>query len=194
MRFPEFINVGCEGGPDFLSDIITNKGGYEKRIPYWSSPIYGFIVSHDLQDDQSMDALEDFFKQGMGNIYPFRFKWWRDYYVSKEDSLIVRTDTATLKLHKIYPNYNKRITKVVPGTFKLYANGVLVQLGFSLDTETGIVTLQTPSNYPSNTVFTFECEFDFWVRFVNQGMRTRIDSYNNNSWTQIEMVEVRERL
>lgn len=193
-RFPDDISIGATGGPDYLTDITTNKGGWEKRIAYWDTPIYSFECSHALQDNDMMKSLINFFHQSIANVYPFRFKFWIDYAVIQSESYIDRVQPNTLKLNKIYPNFNKRITKVVSGTFKLYANGSLVNSGFSLDIDTGIVTLQNPNDYPDGTVFTFECEFDFWVRLINSGMRASIDYYNINSWNQIEMVEVREKL
>lgn len=194
MRFPDDISYGATGGPSFNTEVISVKSGGEKRNKNWSTPQYRFECAHGVKSQDQLDVLVDFFYEMGGKASPFRFKNWADYKVIKEKSYISRPVTNTLKLHKVYSAYNRRITKVIGDTFELYADDVLVSIGYSLDVDTGIITLSNPSSFPVETEFTFECEYDFWVRFDTDEMYVSIDNYNIYSWNQIPLVEVRESI
>lgn len=194
LKFPENISEGATGGPQFNTEIITVASGGEKRNKVWSSPIYSFECAHGVKTQEQLDELIDFFYEASGRAYPFRFKNWAEYVLTKNKSELVRsgTNNETLTIYKKYSSYTRKLTKIVDGTFKLYADDVLLLSGYNLDIETGIITLSNPSNYDQSVVFTCECEYDFWCRFDTDTMFYSIDKYNVYSWGQIPLVEVRE--
>lgn len=196
LRFPSDISYGATGGPTKSVEVITVKSGSEKRNKNWKEPLYRFDVSHGVKTQEQLDELIEFFLDiGDGKLNAFRFKNWSEWEVFKNKSYITRPTNNTLKLFKSYLTSTKRITKVVDGTLNLYANDVLVTSGYDLNIDTGIITLSNPATYPvETTLFTFDCEFDFWVRFDTNEMMPSIDNYNIYSVNQIPLVEVRENI
>lgn len=192
MRFPIDISYGATGGPSWNTEVIRVVNGAEKRNRLWSVPQYRFDVSHGVKSQEQLNELLDFFYDVGGRALPFRFKNWAEYQLTKQNSEVQRPTTETLHIYKVYSTYSRRITKIVDGTFKLYADNVLVTTGYSLDIDTGIITLSNPESYSESVVFKVECEFDFWVRFDTDEMMVSIDNINNYSWGQIPLVEVRQ--
>lgn len=192
MRFPIDISYGATGGPSWNTEVVRVVSGAEKRNRLWSTPQYRFDVSHGVKSQEQLNELLDFFYDVSGRALPFRFKNWAEYQLNKQNSEVQRPTTDKLHIYKVYSTYSRRITKIVDGTFKLYADNVLVTSGYSLDIDTGIITLAVPSDYIESVVFKVECEFDFWVRFDTDEMNVSIDNINNYSWGQIPLVEVRE--
>jgi len=194
MRFPEDISYGATGGPSFNTEIIRVVSGAEKRNRLWSIPQYRFECAHGVKSQAQLDILLDFFYDVGGKATAFRFKNWAEYVLTKTNSEIQRPVTATLKVFKNYSSYSRRITKIVDGTFKLYADDVLVTTGYTVDIDTGIITLSSPGSYAGGVVFTCEAEYDFWVRFDTDQMLYSIDNINSYSWGQIPLVEVKESI
>lgn len=194
MRFPTDISYGASGGPAWNTEIVRVQSGAEKRNRLWSVPQYRFECAHGVKSQSQLDELLNFFYDIGGKALPFRFKNWAEYKLLKEQSEVTRPVTNTLKINKKYSTYSRRITKIVDGTFKLYADNVLVTANYSIDIDTGIITLSNPEAYGVGVVFTVECEYDFWVRFDTDEMYVSIDNYNVYSWNQIPLVEVRENI
>lgn len=192
MRFPVDISYGATGGPSWNTEVVRVVSGGEKRNRLWSTPQYRFDCAHGVKSQDQLNILLDFFYDVGGRAIPFRFKNWAEYQLTKQNSEIQRPTTDKLYIYKVYSTYSRRISKIVDGTFKLYANDILVTNGYSLDIDTGIITLSNPDNYNQSTIFKVECEFDFWVRFDTDEMLVSIDNYNVYSWGQIPLVEVRE--
>lgn len=192
LRFPEDISYGATGGPNFNTQVVTVASGAEKRTRLWETPIYEFECAHGLKTQNQLDELINFFYEVGGRAGTFRFKNWAEFILTQDISELTRPATDTLLVWKKYSTYRRRITKIVDGSFKLYADGVQVLTGFEVNIDTGTITLQFPASYPEGTVFTCECEFDFYVRFNTDSMPVSIDNYNVYSWNQIPLVEVRE--
>lgn len=193
LRFPDAISYGATSAPGFNTEVVTVKSGGEKRNALWSTPLYTFEAAHGIKTEEQFKELLDFFmEKAKGKLNPFRFRNWAEYFITTDISYVTRPATNTLKLWKKYGDYNRRITKIVDGTFKIYADGKEIKSNFEVDIETGIVTLGNPSTYPTTTVFTYECEFDFWCRFDSDQMFVSMNYYNVYDWNQIPLVEVRQ--
>ncbi len=81
------------------------------------------------------------------------------------------------------------ITKPVPGTVKIYRDGVEATSGWSVDTATGLVTFTTA---PAVGVqITADFAFDVPVRFDSDQMDLTIETYQLGSWGQIPVLEIR---
>lgn len=191
MRFPEDISWGAVATPTFNTEVIKVVSGAEKRNRLWSTPQYTFNCSHAVKTEEQIIDLLNFFYTVGGRAGAFRYKNWVEFELFQNTSEITR-DNDLLYVWKKYSTYRKRITKIVDGTFKLYADGVQVLSGFDVNIDTGVVTLQFPTNYPENTVFTCECEFDFWVRFETDEMPISYDNVDSFSWGNIILKEIKE--
>ncbi len=194
LKFDDSISYGATGGPTFATNVVKIASGGEKRTRLWDTPLYRFECAHGLKTQAQLDNLIDFFYEVGGRAGGFRFKNWAEYNLTKTNCEITRPQTDKLYVYKKYSNYTRRITKIVDGTFKLYANDTLVTSGYDLDIDTGIVTLLNPASYPSNTIFTCESQFDFYCRFDTDQMYVSIDNYNVYSWNQIPLIEIRENI
>jgi uncharacterized protein (TIGR02217 family) len=209
VQFPPEISYGATGGPNFRTTIITLSSGSEQRNIEWSLSRGQWDVAHGLKTQAELNILLNFFFARRGKAYGFRFKDWSDYRLpfwlyTPGDSggfpVLFTTDGVTthFQLTKVYSDtansYSRVITKPVAGTFAFFNNGVPLTSGpdYALDLTTGIVTLAT-------SVFTLVghqiagyCEFDVPVRFDVDDMKTSINDFDNLSWQQIPIVEIRE--
>lgn len=192
LRFPDSISFGATTVPTFNTEVVTVASGAEKRNALWSTPLYKFEAAHGVKTPEQFNELLDFFMdKAKGKLNPFRFRNWAEYEINLDNCIITRPVTDTLKLWKKYGDYKRRINKIVDGTFHLFADGKEVLTNFEVDIDTGIVTLSNPEIYPITTIFTYICEFDFWVRFDVDSMYVSMNWYNVFDWNQIPMVEIR---
>ena len=194
MRFPDDISYGAVSSPMFATEVVRVMSGAEKRNRLWSTPLYSFECSHGVKSQQQLNELIDFFYDVGGRHGSFRFKNWAEYQLTKTNCELQRPTTESLYIYKKYGSNvtTRRITKIVDGTFKLYADDVLVTSGYSLDIDTGIITLAVPGDYAPTVIFTCECEFDFWCRFNSDSMPSSIDNVDTYSWVNIEIIEDRQ--
>lgn len=193
LRFPDQISYGASSTPFFNTEVVQVASGSEKRNALWSTPLYKFEASHGVKTQEQFNELLNFFmEKAKGRTNPFRFKNWAEHEINFDNCFISRPKTNILKLWKKYNTYNRRITKIVDGSFKLFANNLEIKTGFELDINTGLITLANPSIYDEKTIFTYICEFDFWVRFDTDEMYVSMDWYNIYTWNQIPMIEIRE--
>lgn len=194
MRFPEDISYGAEISPSFNTEKIRTINGVVKRNRLWSTPLYRFECAHKVKTQEQLEKLIEFFYDVGGGAYSFRFKNWADYSISKQNSELQRTTLSTLKVYKKYSTFSRRITKIVDGTFKLYADDILVNGGYSVDIDTGIITLANPEDYIQTVIFTCETEYDFWVMFERDDFPHTIDNFNMYSVNQISLIEDKENI
>ncbi|MFN7177789.1 MAG: DUF2460 domain-containing protein, partial [Thermaurantiacus sp.] len=142
---------------------------------------------------EQVAALIAFFRARRGRAYGFRFKDWTDYQALAQ--LIGQGDgaTKTFQLVKTYASggevETRIITKPVPGTVKIYRDGVEAVSGWSVDTATGLVTFTVAP--ASGVQVTADFEFDVPVRFDSDQMDLTIETYQLGSWGQIPVLEIR---
>jgi uncharacterized protein (TIGR02217 family) len=146
-----------------------------------------------LKKQAQIDELIAFFRARRGRAYGFRFKDWTDYKATGQ--LLGTGDDAKtqFQLVKHYPSGSaievRTITKPVAGTVKVYLDGALQLSGWSVDTTTGLVTVNTA---PALGVeVTADFEFDVPVRFDTDHMAVTIETYRLHAWQQIPIVEIR---
>lgn len=192
MRFPEDVSWGAISTPTFSTEVVRVASGAEKRNRLWSTPQYTFNCSHSVKTEEQVIALLNFWYEVGGRAGSFRYKNWAEYQLTQENSELTRVDSSTLNIYKKYLTYRKKITKIVDGTFSLYADGNIVLSGYDLDIDSGIITLQFPNLYPDGTEFTCECEFDFWVRFDSDELPISLDNVDNYNISQIKLTEIKE--
>jgi len=190
VNFPSDIRYGVEFGPEYSTDVVTIASGGEQRNQNWSHPKYSGDVSHAVKTKKQMDKLAAFFHARKGKAFGFRFKDWADFKAA--DQLIGECTSVgqTFQLHKKYVDdfgYEtlRPIYKPVPGKLIAYLNGTLQSTGWSIDYNTGIFTANRIG------IWRADFEFDVPVRFDVDSMKPRIDDFNNYSWEQIPIIELR---
>ena len=193
VQFPPDISYGASGGPGYSTTVVTTVSGHERRNANWAAARGKWNVAHGLKKRDQVAALIAFFRARRGRAYGFRFKDWTDYQALAQ--LIGQSDGAskTFQLVKTYASggevETRVITKPVPGTVKIYRDGVEAVSGWSVNTATGLVTFTVAP--VSGVQVTADFEFDVPVRFDSDQMDLTIETYQLGSWGQIPVLEIR---
>lgn len=211
VRFPTKISYGASGGPQFNTDIIELFSGFEKRNQNWANSKARYDVSHNIKTQTEVDELIKFFRARKGRAHGFRFRDWADYKLVGETIGTGDGAATTFQIKKTYTNgvgsEVRDIKKIVSNSdaisiatgqtngvytaWAVYKNSVLQTetTHYTVDRDTGIITfLSAPANGHAIQV---DGEFDVPVRFDTDKLATKIDYYNDFSWGEIPLVEVR---
>lgn len=78
-RFPEKVDFGVAGGPEFFTSIVATAGGNEQRNINWEDARHRFNATHGLKSQTELDEIRDFFFARRGRAKGFRFRDWTDY-------------------------------------------------------------------------------------------------------------------
>jgi uncharacterized protein (TIGR02217 family) len=192
VQFPNDIEFGSSGGPEFLTTIITTQGGFEQRNINWSAARARYNVLHAVKSQSQIDELLAFFRARQGKAYGFRFKDWADFSATAQSIGTGNGSNKNFQLSKTYGSgttYVREIKKPVSGSVKIYVNGVLQSSGVAVNSTTGLVTFTTaPAN---TTAITADFDFDVPVRFDADYLPVSFDKLGQNSVRDIPLVEVR---
>ncbi|MFC1659357.1 DUF2460 domain-containing protein [Pseudomonadota bacterium] len=193
VQFPNSIAFKSVGGPEFLTSIVELKSGYEQRNINWSQARLSYNIASGIKTKTQLDELIKFFLARKGRAFGFRFKDWNDYFVIAENIGVGDGSTTTFQLKKTYTNgsvdYERKITKPVPETVKIYVDGVKITNGFSINTTTGIIMFDTAP--AMGLVITTDFEFDVPVRFDVDKLDVSLHNFNSGEVQEIRVVEVR---
>jgi uncharacterized protein (TIGR02217 family) len=193
VQFPPDISYGASGGPGYSTTVVTTVSGHERRNANWAAARGRWNVAHGLKKREQVAALIAFFRARRGRAYGFRFKDWTDHQALAQ--LIGVGDGAgkTFQLVKRYASggeiETRLIAKPIPGTVKIYRDGVEAVSGWTVNTATGLVTFTTAP--ASGVQVTADFEFDVPVRFDSDQMEITIETYQLGSWGQIPVLEIR---
>lgn len=206
VQFPPDISQGAVGGPRFSTSIMTLSSGAEHRNINWSKQRGEWDIAHGLKTQEQVEVLIAFFYARRGRAYGFRMKDWADYRLPRwrytpGDIVALPTlfttdgTTRTFQLTKVYADaagsFTRLIQKPVPGTLQLYNNAVATT-AYSVDTTTGIVSLNSAIYSTTGRHITGYCEFDCPVRFDTDEMKLNTQTTENFQWNPVPLVETRE--
>jgi uncharacterized protein (TIGR02217 family) len=124
VRFPDNIDYGATGGPEFATTVVATGAGHEKRNVNWAEALGRWDVASALKKQAQIDELIAFFRARRGNAYGFRFKDWTDYRATGQ--LLGTGDDAATQFQRVkqYPSGSvievRAITKPIAGTVKVY--------------------------------------------------------------------------
>lgn len=193
IQFPTSISYGSYGGPAFSTDVIELNSGKEQRNANWSQSRAEYNVAMGVKTQSELDVLIAFFRARRGKAVGFRYKDWTDY--SATGQLLGTGDgsTTVFQFIKEYSDgtysVTRNIYKLVSGTVDIYLNSILQSSGFTVDYDNGKVTFTSAVSSGVKVYASFE--FDVPVRFDTDKMAATIDSYNNNSWNNVPIVEIK---
>jgi uncharacterized protein (TIGR02217 family) len=193
VQFPPDISYGASGGPGYSTTVVTTVSGHERRNANWAAARGRWNVAHGLKKREQVAALIAFFRARRGRAYGFRFRDWTDYQALAQLIGVGDGASKSFQLIKRYASggeiETRIIAKPVPGTVKLYRDGVEAVSGWTVNTATGLVTFTTA---PASSVqVTADFEFDVPVRFDSDQMDITIETYQLGSWGQIQVLEIR---
>lgn len=204
VLFPEAISYGASGGPEFSTNVVRGRSGREARNINWQHPLRRWEVGRYAYDQGLITELLAFWHVVAGRAYSFRFRDWTDHAAGGQDgpdgfevgtpvSIGTGNGTATtFQLVKSYAfggqTYSRTIRKPMSGA-KIYLAGVLQESGYTINSETGVVTFTTA---PSNGVAVAWAGM-FWIeaRFDSDAPGFTFESLSSVEMPSIMVQEVR---
>lgn len=206
IRLPEDIERGAQGGPAFNTTVVALASGFERRNINWSQARARWDIGYGVLDrdggvnDTTFKKVLEFFYARQGRARAFRFKDWLDFELARQ--VIGQTDTSTtdFQVFKRYSSggvdFDRTLKKLVSGTVKVWVNSVSIVEGggadqFTVDLNTGVITLGATLAGQNGTDVEAECEFDIPVRFDLDAAELNAQLYNAASVPQIPVVEIR---
>lgn len=204
VLFPADLSFGSSGGPERRTEIVTLASGFEERNTIWAHSRRRYDAGLGLRHLDDVHEVITFFESRLGMLYGFRWQDWADFKSCTPSEVISATDqhigtgdgtTNSFQLQKIYASgpaqYIRPVQKPVEASVKIAVGGdeLTENLGFSVDTETGVVTLtSTPAAGESITAgFSFHVP----VRFDTDRIEVNLAAFEVGEIPSIPIIEVR---
>src|SRR6056297_2760129 len=158
VRFPDNISRGARGGPERRTQIVELASGDEERNASWTNSRRRYDVAYGIRRTDDLAAVVAFFEARNGRLHGFRFKDWGDHKSCLPSGTPAPTDqaigtgdgdgeTTAFQLLKRYSSgsqtWVRTITKPVAGTVRVALDGAEQLNGWSVNTATGVVTLDS---------------------------------------------------
>ena len=202
IRFPDDISRGARGGPERRTHVVELASGDEERNASWANSRRRYDAAYGIRRADDLAAVIAFFEARNGRLHGFRWKDWGDHRSGLPSAPVTpidqslgtgNGDTETFQLVKRYESgaqsWTRRIVKPVAGTVRAALDGVEAFSGWSVNTATGIVTLDTAP--AAGVLVTAGFEFDVPVRFDSDRLDVTWDLDRLGSIASIPLVEVR---
>ena len=177
VRFPEDISYGSSGGPEYSTDVVILGGGQEQRNQNWEYGLERWNVAYGIKTIAQLQTLLEFFHARAGKAFGFRFKNYLDYTAVRQECEEI--DSTHFQLMKQYISggrtRQRKIWKPVAGTVDVYVDSAAAESGWTVDTATGIVTMNSPIS--SAETVTADFEFDIPVRFDSDYLPVQLSEY-----------------
>jgi len=203
VRFPLDVALGARGGPERATDVVTLASGREERNSRWAHARRRYNAGYGVKSRADMQAVLAFFEERRGRFHSFL---WRDGFDFSSngteaptalDQVIGTGDgvKVSFSLKKRYgasfDPYLRPITKPVAGSVLVaVAGSSLAAADFSVDTATGVVTLDEAP--PVGAAVTAGFLFDVPVRFDTDRLDVELTSFDAAEGPNIPLIEVRE--
>lgn len=204
VRFPAPLSAGSSGGPERRTEIVTLRNGSEERNTPWRHSRRRYDAGLGIRSLDDLAEVVAFFEARQGQLIGFRWKDWADFKScapsARPGALDQRIGTGdgvvrVFALTKTYAPgdhaYDRPISKPVAGSVVVAVAGNVLALGvdYSVDAETGVVTLAAP---PAAGAFvTAGFEFDVPVRFDTDRIEVNVSGLVAGEIPAIPVIEVR---
>lgn len=189
VSFPQAIARGATGGPEYLTDVVSLRSGYEQRNSVWSMARAKYNVGTGIRTRDQMASVIAFFRARKGRAYGFRFRDWGDFEVMAQP-MQATADPLVFQFVKTYGDSvnpeTRVVKKPVAGAIVVSVGGVVVTPS-SIDTATGLVTF---ASAPASTPIA-SFQFDVPVRFDTDKIEVQTDAYTIQQAPSIPIVELR---
>lgn len=200
VRLPEQVEKGAKGGPAFRTSIVVLASGHERRNEEWSITRGNWDLAYGVQRKQDFDDVIIFFYARRGRAHGFRFKDWTDFEMARQSIGTTDGSTATYQTFKRYDsagfNFDRTLSKLVTGTVSVWVNDVSIVEGagageFTVDVNTGIITLGSTLAAQSGTDVEALCEFDVPVRFDTDELDVTAFTHDAARIDSLPIIEIR---
>jgi len=202
VRFPDNISRGARGGPERRTQVVELASGDEERNASWANSRRRYDVAYGIRRADDLAAVVAFFEARNGRLHGFRFKDWADYKSGRPSQPDTPADqqigtgdglATTFQLIKRYTSgaqsWVRTITKPVPASVRVMLDGAEQITGWSVDTDTGIISFAEPP--ATGVIITAGFAFDVPVRFDTDTLDVTLDVERLGSITSIPLIEIR---
>ncbi len=183
--FPETISQGSSFGLGYDTRVLELENGLENRLPRmvaWGRRRYN--IARGIASRVEARQVLQFYKLRQGALYSFKIKDWSDYattasgYVDATNAVTPFDQSLQLISGSNYQcvitvsdsaaSVTRPIKKLIPGTLRVAVNGTekFSPADYNVDTETGVVTLNTAGGALVNVTAGFQ--FYTVVRFATE--------------------------
>jgi uncharacterized protein (TIGR02217 family) len=151
-RFPDNIGMNSSGGPQYNTEVVVLRSGFEQRNARWTYPLHTYDVASGVKTDTDLGNVIQFFNSVRGRLIGFRYKDWTDYQSAPIGDAITPTDQTIgtgdgsitdFQLIKTYAagsvTQDRLINKPVPGSTVVAIGGV-ADNNFVVDNTSGVVS------------------------------------------------------
>lgn len=194
-RIPVELGYGTVGGPRFRTSVVELQSGHEQRVGHWSRQRRRYDFAVVPRNAADRETLEAWFVRAMGRLYGFRM---RDPFDYSATDVLIGTGTGASASYQLRKGYlagttimYRDVYKIVGGTFSVKVNGVAVGSGYTVNLNTGVLTISAASG--ANITASFE--FDIAVRFDRDELEWEaFDRNASGLWYRVrglDAVEVR---
>lgn len=196
VRLPARLAFGSTGGVERRTEVVTLGSGHERRSTPWAQGRRRYLIGAGLRSLDDMAALTAFFEARRGRLYGFRFRDFSDFKSCAPGRTVASTDqvigtgdgeTTAFQLVKDYGGLGREIRKPVAGSVRVAVDGV--EVGFTADAATGVVTLEAAPG--AGAVVTAGFEFDTPVRFDADRIEVTLETFEAGRMAAVPLVEVR---
>lgn len=188
IRLSDCVAYGFQGGPEWSTQLVELENGREQRNADWLYPKHRYSAQYmNLRREDQSEILAAF-HAARGRLHCFRFKDWNDYETEGRGVLLPNLDSenGAAQLFKTYTFGTETSYRMIqaPVDAQVFRNGVAFP--GELDLNTGLFT---PDGEWDEASYTWEGEFDVWVRFGSDYNAFAIGNLNAHT-TDVELVEV----
>jgi len=186
-RLSTCVAYGFSGGPEYSTLVIDMDNGREQRNQQWLYPKHRYSAQYLNLSKQAQGEILAAFHATAGRLHVFRFKDWNDFQAIAEPLAPAIGTSTPVQLVKTYSLGAQSRVRLIqaPVSASIKRNGVAV--AGTLDASTGLFT---PSAPWVAGIFTWDGEFDVWVRFASDYNAFSIGAPNART-SDVELIEVR---
>ncbi|MFD1107494.1 DUF2460 domain-containing protein [Sphingobium olei] len=200
--FPLAIGREASVSPAFSTQIVESVSGHERRSSDWADARLSFDAGSGVRSDSDMAALIAFFRARRGAARGFRFT---DPYDDRSgppgappspiDQRLGTGDgvSAEFPLMRHYGEgaeaQGRRITRPVPGSIRVAADGVEMTDGWS---HVGMGVIAFDAAPAAGVVLTAGYRFDVPVRFAEDRLEINRATFAAGEAPSVPLVEIRE--
>lgn len=155
--------MGFQGGPNFLTSIVTLSGANERRNAWWTRPRHEYNYSFTGRTPTELSALKAFFIGRRGRFRTWLLYDWLDHEMADEPIGIGDGATTEFDLIKTYDDLTPWVRPIIyidETTLVVKVGGIEAGVG---SYSSGTVTLNSPAT--SSELVTASCTFYVPVRF-----------------------------
>lgn len=195
VEFSRNVAYGARGGPQFNTTVHELASGFERRNINWSKARCRYAIALSNRNPEQMNDVLDFFYARYGRAYSFLFYDHKDHTITNQQIGIGNGTQTAFQIYKTYTSagndYNRLITKIIPGTIGTVTLAGLPTVAYTLDVLTGIITFSSPVPTGQEIVVS-TVQFYVHARFDTDFMDIQLNNWEAETWQDIMIVEVKE--